>query len=59
LINPVEISILSKRRELENTQNVWDIIETGCWDLQVKLERRAFQDEEYNIINSHASLVYR
>jgi hypothetical protein len=52
-INPVEISILSKKRKLEDARIVLDVIETGCLDLQVKLEREDFQDEEYKIISSH------
>jgi hypothetical protein len=52
-IDPVDISIYSKERKLDDVQNICDLIEIGCLDFQVKLEREAFQNDEYEVINSH------
>jgi hypothetical protein len=52
-INPVNISIYSKKRKLSDAQNVWGLTVEGCLDFQTKLEREAFQNEDYKVINSH------
>jgi hypothetical protein len=52
-INPVELVIYSKKKKANDLQIIWNLVETGHLDYQIKFEREAFQVDDFKIISTH------